>query len=247
MVTLSVDDAPVSEDVTRSGADGGSGPTVSITREVADEVDETLFCASVRTDVRVHVPSASAGREHDSIPGDTTYEHDTVVDPFVAVIVTVSPVFAPLAPASGVASLVTASLPEEPVSDVAVIIGADVAAMAVTVTDTVEDDERLRMSDTEYDTGVTIPVKPPSGVKTIVEDAGSMDHVPSPGTVLVVSVHAGATSTAPQSLSDEPDSPVPVSLRSGETRMSPPAAPVAVSALDVGDGGIWMVAVIDDE
>jgi hypothetical protein len=220
---------------------------VSITREVADEVDETLFCTSVRTDVRVHVPSASAGREHDSTPGATTYEHETVVDPFVAVIVTVSPVFAPLAPASGVASLVTASLPEEPVSDDAVIIGADVAAMAVTVTDTVEDDERLRMSDTEYDTGVTIPVKPPSGVKTIVEDAGSMDHVPSPGTVLVVSVHAGATSTAPQSLSDEPDSPVPVSLRSGETRMSPPAAPVAVSVLDVGDGGIWMVAVIDDE
>ena len=94
---------------------------------------------------------------------------------------------------------------------------------------------------------MTCPVNPASGVNTTVDDAVSTVHVPSPATTFVVVVHEGAESPAPQILNDEPDTPVPVSFSKGDTTMSPSAAPVAVSAPELGDAGIWMVAVIEDE
>jgi hypothetical protein len=94
---------------------------------------------------------------------------------------------------------------------------------------------------------VTCPVNPGSGVNTTTEDAVSTVHVPSPATDIAVFVQEGAESPAPQILSDEPDTPVPVSFSNGDTTMSPAAVPVAVSAPEVGDAGTWMVAVIVDE
>lgn len=94
---------------------------------------------------------------------------------------------------------------------------------------------------------MTCPVNPPWGVNTTVDEAASTVQVPSPATVFVVFVHEGAESPAPQILNDVPDTPVPVSFSKGATTMSPSAAPVALSAPEVGDAGIWMVAVIDDE
>jgi hypothetical protein len=71
-VTLSVDDAPVSEAGSRSGAEGADGTVVSITTVTAGDTDDTLFRASVRTDVRVHDPSERFGNVQDSTPGATT-------------------------------------------------------------------------------------------------------------------------------------------------------------------------------
>ena len=75
--------------------------------------------------------------------------HVSVVDPFVAVIVTESVVFAPVAPTVGVESRVMASELETPVSEAAATAGAAVAAIAVTVTAIVDEDERPSTSVTE--------------------------------------------------------------------------------------------------
>ena len=72
VVMLSVDDAPVSEAGSRSGAEGADGTVVSITTVTAGDTDDTLFCASVRADVRVHDPSERLGNVQDSTPGATT-------------------------------------------------------------------------------------------------------------------------------------------------------------------------------
>lgn len=71
-VTLSEDDGPVSEAASRSGAMGADGTVVSITTVTGGDTDDTLFCASVRTDVRVHDPSERFGNVQDSTPGATT-------------------------------------------------------------------------------------------------------------------------------------------------------------------------------
>jgi hypothetical protein len=75
--------------------------------------------------------------------------HVSVVEPFVAVIVTESVVFAPVAPTVGVESDVTASELETPVSEVDATAGAAVAAIAVTVTAIVDEVERPSTSVTE--------------------------------------------------------------------------------------------------
>ena len=72
-----------------------------------------------------------------------------MVEPFVAVIVTESVVFAPVAPTVGVESRVMASELETPVSEAAATAGAAVAAIAVTVTAIVDEVERPSTSVTE--------------------------------------------------------------------------------------------------
>ncbi len=69
-----------------------------------------------------------------------------MVEPWVAVTVTVSPSFAPVDPIVGVVSLVMLSVEEIPVSEVAAKLGADGAAIAATEAVRVEDVLRLRMS-----------------------------------------------------------------------------------------------------
>lgn len=64
----------------------------------------------------------------------------TVVEPLVAVIVTVSPSVAPLAPTVGVASFVTLSLVELPVSEElsrSGVFGAEIAATVMLSVDVV--------------------------------------------------------------------------------------------------------------
>ena len=73
----------------------------------------------------------------------------TVVAPLVAVIVTVSPSVAPLAPTVGVASFVSLSLVELPVSEEVSrsgVFGADIAEIVMSNVDEVA---LLRMSVTE--------------------------------------------------------------------------------------------------
>ena len=69
-----------------------------------------------------------------------------MVEPCVAVTVTVSPSLAPVDPIVGVVSLVMLSVDEIPVSDEVAKVGADGAAMAATEAVRVDDVLRLRMS-----------------------------------------------------------------------------------------------------
>ena len=57
---------------------------------VADPVVDVLPAGSVRVPVTDHVPSDRDGRSHE-VAEPTTYEHDLMVEPFVAVTVAVSP------------------------------------------------------------------------------------------------------------------------------------------------------------
>jgi hypothetical protein len=102
--------------------------------------------------VSVHVPSAIDGKLHVVTLGEATYVQETVVEPLVAVIVTVSLLFTPLAPTEGVESFVISSLVELPVSDELSRSGIFGAEIAETVMLSVDEVARLRMSTTEYET-----------------------------------------------------------------------------------------------
>ena len=95
------------------------------------------------------MPSAIEGKSHVVSLGDATYVQETVVEPLVAVIVTVSPWAAPLAPTVGVASFVSLSLVELPVSEElsrSGVFGAEIAATVMLSVDVVA---LLRTSVTE--------------------------------------------------------------------------------------------------
>lgn len=98
------------------------------------------------------MPLAIDGKLHVVTLGDATYVQETVVEPFTAVIVTVSPSFTPLTPTAGVESFVSSSLVELPVSEALSRSGVFGAEMAVTEMLSVEEVARLRMSTTEYET-----------------------------------------------------------------------------------------------
>ena len=98
------------------------------------------------------MPSAIDGKLHVVSVDDATYVQETVVEPLVAVIVTVSPSLPPLAPTAGVESFVSSSLVELPVSEAPSRSGVFGAEMAVTEILRVDDVARLRMSTTEYET-----------------------------------------------------------------------------------------------
>ena len=114
-VRLSVEDEPVSDALARSGAPGALGATVSIEIGSAGEALEVLPAGSVRVELTFQVPSLSVPRSQ--LAAGTTYVHVTVLAPFVAVMVTVSPLEPPAALIVGVLSLVTLSVAEEPRSD----------------------------------------------------------------------------------------------------------------------------------
>jgi hypothetical protein len=90
-----------------------------------DPVDEPVFpAASVTEADTVHVPSDNIGNEQ-LVAAPTVYVHVTVEVPFVADMVTTSPVRALGIEISGVESLVMLSALEAPLSDVANKSGAD--------------------------------------------------------------------------------------------------------------------------
>lgn len=85
---LSVFEAPLSEVESRSGRIGTTGAKASIVIESGKLGAEVLPAVSVVVPVTNHVPLESVGRSHDvEIP--TTYVHDWLIDPLVAVIVAI--------------------------------------------------------------------------------------------------------------------------------------------------------------
>ena len=117
-VTLSLFDVPVSDPDARSGAPGAEVAVESTLNGRPELAADWLPAGSVRRDVSVHEPSVRAGRSHD-VAEPTTYEHDSVDAPLVALIVIVSPADPPDADTLGVVSAVTLSVLELPVSDTA--------------------------------------------------------------------------------------------------------------------------------
>lgn len=95
---------PESLDETRSGALGVAGDVESIVIGNTPLATESTPAMLVMTADVSHVPSATTGSVHEFVATDFTYEHDTVVPPRVALIVTVSPLAAPLADMVGVVS-----------------------------------------------------------------------------------------------------------------------------------------------
>ena len=65
LVMLSVLDAPVSDDASRSGADGVAGAVVSIVRLVASLEADRLPDVSVSAPLTVHDPGVNDGSVHD--------------------------------------------------------------------------------------------------------------------------------------------------------------------------------------
>jgi len=177
-VVLSVDDEPLSDAASRSGSGGRLGAAVSMTMVKGDDATHASFWLSTRRDVSVHVPSAIDGKLHVVSLDDATYVQVTVDEPLTAVIVIVSPTFTPLAPTAGVESFVSSSLVELPVSEALSRSGVFGAEMAVTEMLSVDEVARLRMSTTEYETCVTAPVKPLTGVNVTWPVDGFTDQSP---------------------------------------------------------------------
>ncbi len=115
LVMSSVEDDPESDAARRSGVND-CGPVASIVICRALDTREVFPAGSVRLAVTFQVPSERDGNVQ-FVAEPTTYVHDSVVVPFVAEIVMVSPFTPPVAPRVGVVSLVLLSVDEEPVSD----------------------------------------------------------------------------------------------------------------------------------
>ena len=77
-VRLSVGDAPVSDESTRSG-DPRDGAELSIVMDNAGLAADTLPARSVATVETDHTPSLKTGKSQLVTETDTTYVHDTVV------------------------------------------------------------------------------------------------------------------------------------------------------------------------
>lgn len=83
-VLLSVVLAPESLDAKRSGIPGVAGAVESIVMGSAALAGESIPAMLVMIAEVLQVPSARAGRVHEFVDTDFTYEHDTVVPPRVA-------------------------------------------------------------------------------------------------------------------------------------------------------------------
>ena len=117
-VASSVDEVPVSEAGRRSAAPGAAGAVASTARLVVPVVAPVFPAASVTDADRVHVPSVNAGRSQ-AVEEPTVYVQVFVVEPFVADIVTWSPLESPGTETAGVVSLVRLSVEDDPVSEAA--------------------------------------------------------------------------------------------------------------------------------
>ena len=160
----------------------------------------------------------------------------TVVAPLVAVIVTVSPSVAPLAPTVGVASFVSLSLVELPVSEEVSRSGVFGAEIAATVILSVAVVALFKMSFTEYES-VAAPVNPLDGVNVTMPVDVFTAHSPWPLTVTLCSVHVGGMSLVPHSSNELAAIPVPVSLSSGDKVIALVTTPDAESVRAEGRAG----------
>ena len=136
LVMLSVELVPVSDEASRSGAlDGVTGGFVIVNGNELD-ANDVFPAGSVSVPVTVHEPVDNVGRSHD-VADPIVYVQLTVVEPFVALMVAVSPVVPPLETENvGVVSVVLLSVLEFPVSDEAARSGAPGADGAVVSTTT---------------------------------------------------------------------------------------------------------------
>ena len=176
-VRLSVADEPESETADRSGVPGADGAVESTVSGSAVPAVDWLPAGSVTFAVTDQLPAESAGRSHD-VAEPTTYEHVFVVEPFVAVMVAVSPVDPPATENAGVVSEVTSSAEEVPESDAGARSGAAGAAGGVVSSVTVGpaaaapgptvpvDD----VTDPDESVGVTVPSLHPDTVTVNVAD-----------------------------------------------------------------------------
>ena len=160
----------------------------------------------------------------------------TVVEPLVAVMVTVSPSVAPLAPTVGVVSDVSLSSVELPVSEELSRSGLFGAEIAATVILSVAVVALFKMSFTEYES-VARPVNPLDGVNVTMPVDVFTFQPPLPLTVTLCSVHIGGVSFVPQRNSEFAVIPVPRSLSIGDKVMSLVTTPDAESAVAEGSAG----------
>ena len=126
LVTSSVDEAPRSDVVARSGNSGAVGATVSIVTFVDDTVEVTALCVCVL--VTVQTPSLISPKSHPSGLVVATNVQVRVVEPLTAVIVTVAPTIRLVATMAGVLSEVMLSVDEVPRSDDATRSGVEVGS-----------------------------------------------------------------------------------------------------------------------
>ena len=128
-VLLSVEDEPVSDDAARSTA---SPPTALVSMPTESDVGLLVVfpAGSVTEDVIVHVPSLNVGNVQ-LVALPTTYEQVTVLVPFVALSVMVSPELPPVALNVGVLSFVLLSVLLVPVSELVARSGTPGAAGAL--------------------------------------------------------------------------------------------------------------------
>lgn len=160
----------------------------------------------------------------------------TVVEPLVAVMVTVSPSVAPLAPTVGVVSDVSLSSVELPVSEELSRSGLFGAEIAATVILSVAVVALFKMSFTEYES-VARPVNPLDGVNVTMPVEVFTFQSPLPLTVTLCSVHIGGVSFVPQRNSEFAVIPVPRSLSIGDKVMSLVTTPDAESGVAEGSAG----------
>ena len=137
----------MSDVAARSSPVGLAGGVASMVTLSGDDGADMLPAESVSVAVSDQVPSESAGRSHEG--AGSTYEHETETAPFVAVTVMVSPDEPPGADTVGVASFVTLSVFDGPVSEDAAMSGVDGADGAVVSSS----------SDNGDDDGETLPAR----------------------------------------------------------------------------------------
>jgi hypothetical protein len=171
LVLLSELDAPVSDAANKSRPVGADGAVPSTVMGNAVDDGETLPAGSVNVDEMFHVPSVSVGSVQ-FVAEPITYVHDTVVVPFVAEMVIVSPLVPPLALKVGVVSLVLLSELDAPVSDAANKsrpVGADGAVPSTVMGNAVDDGETLPAGSVNVDEMFHVPSVSVGSVQFVAE------------------------------------------------------------------------------
>ncbi|CAB4683570.1 unannotated protein [freshwater metagenome] len=171
-VRLSVAEAPVSDEATRSGVPA-VGAEASMESNSAELAGDTFPAGSVITVLTDHSPSLNEGKSQLLTDADATYVHDTVVpSDFLADTVTEVPAGSTPPETDGVESDVRLSVAEAPVSDAFNKSGAPGADADVAIV---------------IDNADVLPVLPEASVTF-----ATTDHAPS---VKVPRVHDDATPT----------------------------------------------------
>ena len=182
-VRLSVAEAPVSDESTRSGVPA-LGTEASIVSDNAELGTDTLPARSVTTEVTDHSPSLNAGKSQVVTVADATYVHDTVVPSDLrAVTVTEVPAGNTPPEIAGVVSDVRLSVAEAPVSDESTRSGVPGADTDVAIV---------------IDKAEVFPVFPEASVTFATTDHEPSVNVPRVQDEATPTVYVHVTSAAPE-------------------------------------------------